>query len=75
MAKFLYILAIIFLAGWLIRISFPYIFKFFLWIINRKIEKKYGQSYHQEEKTVEYKVKEKRNKNDDNEFIEYEEVD
>ena len=75
MVRFLYILAIIFLAGWLIRIGFPYILKFFLWLINRKIEKEYGQSYNREEKTVEYKAKEKRNKNDDDEFIEYEEVD
>ncbi len=75
MTRILYILAIVFLAGWLIRIGFPYIFKFFLWLINRKIEKEYGQSHDREEKTVEYKAKEKRNKNDDDEFIEYEEVD
>ncbi len=73
--RLLYIIAVIFLIGWLIRVAFPYILKFFLWMINRKIEKEYGQSHQQEEKTVEYKAKEKSNKDDDNEFIEYEEVD
>ncbi len=76
MTRLLYIIAIIFLIGWLIRIAFPYILKFFLWLISRKIEKGYGQAYNQEEKTVEYKAKEKRNKDDDgDEFIEYEEVE
>jgi|GEM_PF-5504503 len=72
MIRFLYIIAIIFLIGWVIRISFPYLLKFFMWLLNRKMEKKYGP--HTTEQTVEYKAKEKRNKNDDDEFIEYEEV-
>ena len=75
MTRLLYIVAIIFLIGWLIRIAFPYILKFFLWLINRKIEKGYGQNYNRDEKTVEYKVKEKQNKDDDDEFIEYEEIE
>jgi len=72
MVRLLYIIAIIFFIGWVIRISFPYLLKFIMWLLNRKMGKKYGQ--HTKEQTVEYKAKEKRNKNDDDEFIEYEEI-
>ena len=75
MARILYILAIIFLVGWLLRVTFPYIFKFFLWLLNRKMEKEMGHKKNYGEQTVEYKAKKKQNKNDDDEFIEYEEVE
>jgi len=75
MARIFYILIIIFLAGWLLRIAFPYIFKFFLWLLNRKMEKEMEHKKNYSEQTVEYKAKETQDTNEDDDFIEYEEVD
>ncbi len=43
-----------------------------MWLLHHEIEKKYGQQTR--EHTVNYKAKKKQNKNDDDDFIEYEEV-
>ena len=75
MLRILYIIAIFFLISWLFRIAFPYIWKFFLWLMGRKIEKNFGNSNYQKEKTIDYQVKENKNKNGDDDVIEYEEVD
>lgn len=74
MFRILYIIAIFLLVSWLLRIVFPYLLKLFLWIMGRKIEKKMDNSNYQKEKTVDYQMKETKNKNGDDDVIEYEEV-
>ena len=72
--RLLYIVAIVVFASWLLRLLFPFFIKLFFRGVSKRMEKEQERFSRQNEQTVDYKVKEKENNSDDDEFIEYEEI-